>query len=328
MVILAIILFFILSALMITESNSERNRLKMEYYSFSSGKLRRKYRILFLSDLHEKEFGERNGELLNKIREVNPDFILLGGDLIVSKRYRRGRSCWDKVEKSIVLLKQLKKEFTIFMGMGNHETRMLEKAGLGSRREAETEEIEKEKKIPAEVQRESRENVKKWQEALRGIRVLDRETIKPEEFPDIQISGLTLPMEYYKKLFFRKKKSLSAEEYREYIGENRLKETENSRFRIVLLHSPLYHKEAIREGADLVLSGHFHGGTIRLPFLGGLMTPQFQFFKRECSGVFPYQNGWMLVNRGLGTHSINIRLNDLPEISVIELLPEEGEAKG
>ena len=94
-------------------------------------------------------------------------------------------------------------------------------------------------------------------------------------------------------------------------------------FNVLLLHSPMYLKEAADWGADLVLSGHFHGGTIRLPFLGGLMTPQFQFFVPECAGVFHSGAATMIVNRGLGTHSVNIRLNDLPEISVIDLYREE-----
>ena len=52
------------------------------------------------------------------------------------------------------------------------------------------------------------------------------------------------------------------------------------------------------------------------------MTPQFQFFVRECAGIFREGEGILLINRGLGTHSINIRINDKPEISVITLLPE------
>lgn len=77
-------------------------------------------------------------------------------------------------------------------------------------------------------------------------------------------------------------------------------------------------------GADLTLSGHFHGGTIRLPVLGGVMTPQYQFFYPRCAGEFELPGRWgersrMIVGRGLGTHSINIRLNDKPQVVVIRL---------
>ena len=80
-------------------------------------------------------------------------------------------------------------------------------------------------------------------------------------------------------------------------------------------------KEAEALGADLMLSGHFHGGTIRLPYLGGLMTPQLQFFTKEVTGSFEHGGTAMIVNRGLGTHSVKIRLNDRPEISVIDISP-------
>ena len=73
---------------------------------------------------------------------------------------------------------------------------------------------------------------------------------------------------------------------------------------------------------EQTLSGHFHGGTIRLPILGGLMTPQLQFFVRECAGEFSEGSTRMIVNRGLGTHSVRIRLNDRPEISVIDVIPK------
>ena len=95
------------------------------------------------------------------------------------------------------------------------------------------------------------------------------------------------------------------------------------RVNILMMHSPLYLEEAAAWGADLVLSGHFHGGTIRLPLPGrpGLMTPQFQFFVKECSGLHTSENGRtkMIVSRGIGTHSVDIRFNDLPEISIIEM---------
>ncbi len=67
-------------------------------------------------------------------------------------------------------------------------------------------------------------------------------------------------------------------------------------------------------GQILPCAGHFHGGTIRLPGLGGVMTPQYQFFLPWCAGIFEEQGHYMAVSRGLGTHSINIRLNNRPQL--------------
>ena len=103
--------------------------------------------------------------------------------------------------------------------------------------------------------------------------------------------------------------------------QRKLGNTDPGRFQILLMHSPLYFAEARQWGADLTLSGHFHGGTIRIPGVGGLMTPQYQFFLPWCAGSFVEGQQAMAVGRGLGTHSINIRLNDLPQLLCVRLLP-------
>ena len=93
------------------------------------------------------------------------------------------------------------------------------------------------------------------------------------------------------------------------------------KFNILLAHSPMFFREYEAWGADLTLSGHFHGGTIRIPGLGGLMTPQYQFFFPWCAGLFEGKRGSkLLVSRGLGTHSINIRLNNKPQVVVVDIL--------
>lgn len=316
-----IAVFLILSVVFLLKKRSdyERKQLKTEYYRFFSEKLSTPRRLVFLSDLHEAEFGEGNRQLLERLRALRPELILIGGDFIVSRKYRgEGRDCTDQVERTAALLRELRQEYPVIYALGNHESRMLGKAGCG--------EQELFCRMPEPLRQRAQKAAARWNDALSGIELLDRRSICMAEMPELRISGLTLPLSYYGKLFFRKKKPLSDAEYAEYSGGTAGKIAEKERFQIVLLHSPLYHKEAIRNGADLVLSGHFHGGTVRLPYLGGLMSPQFQLFRKECAGVFPYRNGRMLVNRGMGTHSVNVRLNDLPEISVIDLLPPERKA--
>lgn len=90
-------------------------------------------------------------------------------------------------------------------------------------------------------------------------------------------------------------------------------------FQILLAHSPLFFDAYRKWGADLTLSGHFHGGTIRIPGLGGVMTPQYQFFLPVCAGTHEREGRYMAVSRGLGTHSINIRLNNRPQLLAIRL---------
>lgn len=70
---------------------------------------------------------------------------------------------------------------------------------------------------------------------------------------------------------------------------------------------------------DLVLAGHFHGGMVRIPKFGGVISPQFQIFPKYDAGEFHEGETTMILSRGLGNHSIKLRLFNKPEISYIEL---------
>ena len=58
------------------------------------------------------------------------------------------------------------------------------------------------------------------------------------------------------------------------------------------------------EQLDLVLSGHAHGGQVRLPFIGGLVAPNQGVFPTYTAGLYEEQNTSMVVSRGLGNSII------------------------
>ena len=72
-------------------------------------------------------------------------------------------------------------------------------------------------------------------------------------------------------------------------------------------------------GADLTMSGHLHGGTVRIPFAGGVVSPQLKLFPKYDCGLFMKYGRKMVVTAGLGTHSMVMRINNPAEISLIEL---------
>ena len=94
------------------------------------------------------------------------------------------------------------------------------------------------------------------------------------------------------------------------------------RFQILLAHNPVYFEEYARWGADLVLSGHVHGGIVRLPFLGGVISPAFTLFPKYDGGKFERGDSTMLLGRGLGTHTLPVRMWNPGEIVLVTLLPE------
>jgi len=98
-----------------------------------------------------------------------------------------------------------------------------------------------------------------------------------------------------------------------------IQQEENADFIVVLSHRnynlPLYS----RLGVELVLSGHAHGGMVRLPFTDGIVGPQYDLFPTYTSGLYTMGNTDMVVSRGLGNHFGWTRFLNNPEVVVVEL---------
>jgi predicted MPP superfamily phosphohydrolase len=270
-------------------SEFEKKILSEEATIICSPKIKEQKRFVFLTDLHNVTFGAENHRLLRIIDQVHPDFILLGGDFIVSTP--RGEV---KKDVALHLIQNLSANYPVYWADGNHESRLLWKPELYGEHAYDT-----------------------FLTELRSFGVICLSNESVEIGDGIRITGIDLPESAYKKIISRKKRDVLPEDM-----ESPLLQKKEDCFEILLAHSPLYFDEYRKWGADLTLAGHFHGGTIRLPLFGGMMTPQFQFFYPYTEGTFEKDKKWMIVSRGLGTHSINIRWNNLPEVVVVQLAPE------
>lgn len=109
------------------------------------------------------------------------------------------------------------------------------------------------------------------------------------------------------------------------LKEIELKDELKDEKRILLAHHPEFLEEYLMDLTrvpDLILSGHAHGGQIRLPFFGGLFAPGQGRFPKYTSGVHfdpDLPNKRMVVSRGIGNSTFPFRFNNRPEIVVIEL---------
>ena len=139
-----------------------------------------------------------------------------------------------------------------------------------------------------------------------GIKILNNET----ETVDIggtkvDIIGLTQnPVEFneYGKKFFDKA----------------MESDEN--FKLVLNHYPENFLGVLDDyDIDLALAGHAHGGQVRLPFIGGLYSADQGFFPKLCDGYHEIGNSKLVITRGLGKSGIMPRINNKPEITVIDV---------
>ncbi len=91
-------------------------------------------------------------------------------------------------------------------------------------------------------------------------------------------------------------------------------------YKIVLSHFPdLYYDKLKDKDFDLALAGHYHGGIIRIPGVGGLYHPEEGLFPRYSGGRYLLTHGVLIVSRGIGGHGFIPRINNRPELVVIEI---------
>jgi predicted MPP superfamily phosphohydrolase len=147
-----------------------------------------------------------------------------------------------------------------------------------------------------------------------GIKILKDEKIVLREKKDhLNLYGIDVPLNFYK---IRNKPLIDLEE----IITPVLESCKEEEYNILLAHNPLYFEKYAKYNLDLILSGHVHGGMIRLPFLGGLLSPERKFLPKYSSGVYEANNKKMIVSRGIGHSKPLIRIFNMPEILSITLL--------
>ena len=103
--------------------------------------------------------------------------------------------------------------------------------------------------------------------------------------------------------------------------EERVGKADPARFQLLLAHHPGYFPEYAKWGANLTLAGHYHGGIVRLPLLGAVISPQMQLFPRYSHGLFSIEHRDLITSSGLGWHTIPIRVNNPPELIALHFVP-------
>lgn len=273
----------------LVEMFRELKDFRVTMYDIRSPKLqglRKKKKIIFLSDLHNRSYGKENERLLQSIIEQNPDLILIGGDMLVRKD-------GNSYEETLDFLKKLPKICPVYYANGNHEQKL--------------------KELPKKYE-QSYETYKR--ELLKsGIHMLENasETLEMDD-TFITLTGLEIPLWAYARVG---KKKLPKEEIETRIGKP------GKGYQILLAHHPAYMKEYLEYGADLILSGHYHGCVVRLPGIGGVISPNFTLFPKYSGGIYKKGKSTIVVSRGLGTHSVPIRLFNWPELVVLTLTGEK-----
>ena len=87
---------------------------------------------------------------------------------------------------------------------------------------------------------------------------------------------------------------------------------------VMLCHQPDLFPAAVQRGIDLTLSGHYHGGQVKLPFFGSSVSPA-HLISKFVEGLFTQGPAQLYVSRGIGITGPPVRLNAPPEVTVLRL---------
>ncbi|EAO52303.1 phosphoesterase [Bacillus thuringiensis serovar israelensis ATCC 35646] len=232
------------------------------------------YKILQISDLHNKKFGDNQDVLIQKIKSIDPDIIAITGDLIDSKSY--------DAEVSMQLIREIVKKYPVYFVTGNHE----QWSGKYNNLEKEL------KKYDVNVLRNEHVGIRKGEQEINLLGIDD-----PEFVTGNRDEGNIIIDEIKKAKI----------------------EMQPDKYNVLLSHRPEFIKEYTNERLHLVLSGHAHGGQVRLPFIGGLVAPNQGVLPKYTAGLYVEQNTSMVVSRGLGNSIIPQRILNRPEIVVVQL---------
>ncbi len=267
------------------------------FYTLYSRKIETPVRAVLLTDLHEKRFGENNQELILRIGELKPDLILIAGDALNKMQ--------PDIEYVISLCQSLSEIAPVYYGLGNHENEIvygtdLNKNYLESKAEALGENQEDFSPLiqNGELLDRLEEN---------GIQVVQNQSVEALIKGNIiEIGGI----------------STNLSSFWPYSGQfvYGFSQQDQDNFKILISHRPeLVTQYIAGYPIDLVVSGHNHGGIIRIPGLGGLISADGGFFPECDEGMIEWEEMTMVISRGLGGHGSVPRVFNQPELVIIDI---------
>ena len=254
-------------------------------YDICSPKIAQPIQIVQLTDLHNRTFGKNNQTLISMAEAQSPDLILITGDQLNLDE--------EDTSVSVETVVALCEIAPVYFSLGNHE-------------------VEYEKNFGTDV--------KALFESA-GATVLEREYIDLQiNGQNIRIGGIygyCLPEKYFET---------GEADAEECAWLNEFQNTDA--YTILMCHMPV--SWLINDGLDewnidCVFSGHTHGGQVIIPCVGGLYGPDLGWFPGYLQGLYYSKDGskTLVLSRGLGTTGMIPRFNNVPELVVVDIVPEQ-----
>ena len=215
--------------------------------------------IVQVSDLHNQFFGINQSTLLKRIKEADPDIIVITGD-VVDKTHTNFAISEDFIEGAVKIA-------PVYYITGNHEV------WIGDKK------------------------MSSFYEKMRslGVIFLDDTYVDMGDYilAGIGDSSLTSFVAY--------------------------PPFDDSKPVVMLAHEPQFSELYKKLGADLVLTGHYHGGQIIIPGVGGFVSPEYEIFPKMYEGCNDIDGMQLVISRGLGNSVLPVRINNYPELVVVKV---------
>lgn len=255
--------------------------LEVSNYTVSDSQITEDIRMVILADIHNREFGEGNEQLLTMVRQQNPDIICCVGDFVMDEE--------QKIETAKELIAGLTDIAPVYFSMGNHE-------------------VHHQMNFPVDLQTIFESC---------GANVLEYEYADIEINGQVirlgGIYGYCIPEKDPENMRYNIKHTRFLEEFME--TEN------YSVLLAHMPYTWLELDGLEEWDIDLVCAGHAHGGLIRIPGVGGVHAPLQGLFPGELEGIYESRDGErkLALTRGLSTSLFIPRINNVPEVMVVDM---------
>ena len=275
-VIAAALAVYILASLWISA-----NYIVVREYTADTGKSDTGFRTVVVSDLHDRRFGGDNEKLAEKIRETEPDIIIMDGDMLNAQS--------QDASVPLELIGLLKDTAPIYYALGNHEL-----SYMANGHSDLTEELES-----------------------AGAVVLDKNYVDIEiNGTQVRLGGL---YDYAFGLNGNNDALAAPNDTLGFLQD--FQNTDRLKIMLSHRPDSFIFGDASKVwDVDLVISGHNHGGQVVIPFLGGLYGGDQGWFPEYVHGMYQKDNILLFETSGLGSDKQKLpRFNNPPEIAVLTI---------
>ena len=315
-------------------------------------------KIMLLTDLHNCVYGRENETLLSLVRKQSPDLILIAGDMLVGKPKKEFKEAVHFLNRLAELkipiyyahgnhelrlklypeqygdmYERFRKELSPDINFLLNESVTLDKNGEKLKifgLDLDKKYYQRFKKTPMEenyltdlwekdriINEQKQKN--KTQNEQKQIDTTKNKQNQKNKTQNEQNQMDTIQNEQNQMDTTSNNTKIELNQKAKNIKHSNKNIKEKKIFQILIAHNPLYFEEYSDFGVDMVVSGHYHGCMVRIPVLGGILSPQIGFFPKYVAGEYREKNSVLYLSAGLGNHSIKLRIGNIPEIVVITL---------